>query len=139
MKVLLFSMPDSSPFVRAREWEIANLAISSLAGNLSARHEVQCADLVVRQWSVRRSVERALTRFRPDVVGLSSMTFQYHSAQHIARMVRRLVPHAITVLGGYHATFMAEDLVGEADDGAVRGALVRDVLERSVDKRLHHL
>ena len=70
------SMPDTAPYTAKREWEAPSLGIASIAGNLDPRHQVWLADLVVRRWSVAASVRRALRKYRPDIVGLSAMTFQ---------------------------------------------------------------
>lgn len=110
MRVLLVSMPDRHPYIAKREYEAPSLAISSLSGNLSARHQVWLADLSVRKWSVRASVRRCLRRFAPDIVGLSAMTFQYYTARRIARLIKAERPQSLVALGGYHATTMAHEL-----------------------------
>ena len=44
MRVLLMSMPDTTPHIAKREWEAPSLGIASIAGNLDRRHEVWLAD-----------------------------------------------------------------------------------------------
>ena len=130
MKVVLFSMPDRHPYIAKREYEAPSLSISSLAGNLDRRHEVWLADLSVRAWSVRSSVRACLRKYKPDIVGLSGMIFQYFTARRIARLVKAESPGTLVVLGGYHATTMCRELAespeaeyldfiwrGEADHG----------------------
>jgi hypothetical protein len=34
MRVLLMSMPDTTPYIAKREWEAPSLGIASIAGNL---------------------------------------------------------------------------------------------------------
>lgn len=110
MRVLLFSMPDVIPHIAKRQWEAPNLGLSSIAANLDPRHGVFIADLVVRQWSVPSSVRRCLQKYKPDVVGLSAMIFQYYTARKIARLIRKERPGTLVVLGGYHATTMYREL-----------------------------
>jgi anaerobic magnesium-protoporphyrin IX monomethyl ester cyclase len=130
MKVLLISMPDRHPYIAKREYEAPSLGISSIAGNLDRRHEVWLADLSVRKWSVQSSVRTCLRTFKPDIVGLSAMIFQYHTARRIARLIKAESPGTPIVLGGYHATTMCRELAesperevldyiwsGEADHG----------------------
>ena len=125
MKVLLMSMPDTTPFIAKREWEAPSLGISSLAGNMDPRHEVWLADLVVRRWSVPASVRRALKKYKPDIVGLSAMTFQYFTARKIARLIKREFPGTLIALGGYHATMMYHELADSPEseflDFIIRG------------------
>ncbi len=130
MKIVLFSMPDRHPYFGKREYEAPSLGISSIAGNLDRRHEVWIADLAVRKWSVRSSVRRLVRRHKPQIVGLSSMIFQYYTARRIARLIKEEFPDTLIVLGGYHATTMYRELAdspeaevldfifrGEADHG----------------------
>jgi len=130
MNVLLFSMPDRHPYIGKREYEPPSLGLSSIAGNLDRRHPVWIADLAVRKWSVRSSVRRCLRKYKPDIIGLSSMTFQYYTARRIARLIKQERPGTLIVLGGYHATTMYRELTdspeaevldfvfrGEADHG----------------------
>ena len=117
MRVLLVSMPDRHPYFGKREYEAPSLGISSIAGNLDRRHPVWIADLCVRKWSVRSSVRRCLHKYKPDIVGLSSMIFQYYTARRIARLIKAESPGTLIALGGYHATTMCRELADspEAD------------------------
>jgi len=130
MRVLLASMPDRHPYFGRREYEIPSLGLSSMVGNLDRRHSVWQADLAVRKWSVRSSVVRAVRRHKPEIVGLSSMIFQYHTARRIAQLIKKESPGTLIALGGYHATSMYRELAsgpeaklldfifrGEADHG----------------------
>jgi radical SAM superfamily enzyme YgiQ (UPF0313 family) len=110
-------MPDRHPYFGKREYEIPSLGLSSIIGNLDRRHSVWQADLSVRKFSVRSSVVRAVRRYKPEIVGLSAMIFQYHTARHIAQLVRQESPKTLIVLGGYHATSMYRELAAspEAD------------------------
>ncbi len=74
MNVLLLSMPDSFEHMPSIVIRMPNGALSSLAGNIDPHHRVAIADLILTQRSVRRTVERLVQEFSPQVVGLSVMT-----------------------------------------------------------------
>ena len=101
MNVLLFSMPDSFEHMPSLAIRMPNGALSSLAGNVDAHHAVAVADLILVQARVRETVEDLVMRHRPDVVGLSVMTFQRRTAQKVARLIRSLSPSTKIVVGGY--------------------------------------
>ena len=111
MRILLLAMPDTVDFID-NVMRIPNLALASLAGNLPD-HEVQVMDLVLYKPSIRRAVEQVLAKFRPQLVGLSAMTFQYDTLLRLARVVRGVDPHIQVVAGGYHPSLMARELPEE--------------------------
>src|SRR5574341_2243900 len=92
MRILLLSMPDSFEHTPTIAIRMPNGALSSLAGNLDPHHDVAVADLILAQSSVRRTVERLIDQRRPDLVGLSVMTFQRATARRVIALVRTLVP-----------------------------------------------
>ena len=101
MRILLLSMPDSFEHTSAITMRMPNGALGSLAGNVDAHHEVACADLILAQRHAASTVERLLSSFQPDVVGLSIMTFQRPTAERLAALVREVRPAARIVVGGY--------------------------------------
>ncbi len=118
MKIVLISMPDVTPIiVHESALHIPNLGIACVAGNIDPEHDVYVIDLIRKRRKVRKYLTRTLTKIRPDVVGLSAMTWQFDTCVKIARLVRRLLPEVKIVLGGYHATLMAEEI---ADSEASR-------------------
>ncbi len=131
MRVLLLGMPDvASCFDRTMRFP--NLGIASVAANITGA-EVSVLDLVLHARRVGDAVRDALERVRPDVVGLSAMTFQYDTAKLVAGIVRSALPGAKTVLGGYHATLAYESIA--SDDGArVFDYLVRGEGEVTMDR-----
>ena len=101
MNILLLSMPDSFEHTATVAMRMPNGALASLAGNVDGHHRVAVADLILVQRRVRETVERLVSDFSPDIVGLSVMTFQRHTARKIAALVRALRPSARIVVGGY--------------------------------------
>jgi anaerobic magnesium-protoporphyrin IX monomethyl ester cyclase len=101
MRILLLSMPDSFEHTPVLAIRMPNGALASLAGNVDPQHYVAAADLVLVQDSVRQTVERLVRDERPDLVGLSVMTFQRATARRIIALIRSIVPGARIVVGGY--------------------------------------
>src|SRR5499426_4416258 len=123
MRVLLFSMPDSFEHTPTLAMRMPNGALASLAGNLDPAHEVAIADLILAQSAVRTTVEQLVRDQRPDIVGLSVMTFQRSTARRVISLVRALRPHAFIVVGGYDPSLAPEAWTNPAIgvDAIVRG------------------
>lgn len=123
MQILLLSMPDAFEHTSVITMRMPNGALASLAGNLDPHHHVAVADLVLVHGRVRQTIEDLIRSTRPDVVGLSIMTFQRRTAQRVAALVRRLRPEATIVVGGYDPS-LALDVYEDPSWGAdvvVRG------------------
>lgn len=126
MKILLMSMPDVAPVIMHESaFHMPNLGIASIGANIDAGHEVYVVDLIRKRFRLRKHLERMLAAIQPDLVGLSSMTWQYGTCVKIMRLVKRLLPRTKIVVGGYHATLMFEEMAGSEDarhiDFIVRG------------------
>jgi radical SAM superfamily enzyme YgiQ (UPF0313 family) len=101
MNVLLLSMPDSFEHMPTLAIRMPNGALSSLAGNVDDHHNVAVVDLVLVQDRVRATVERFVAENKPDLVGLSVMTFQRKTAFKIIELIRALRPGVRVAVGGY--------------------------------------
>jgi anaerobic magnesium-protoporphyrin IX monomethyl ester cyclase len=108
MQILLLSMPDSFEHTPSIAIRMPNGGLGSLAGNVDAHHQVAIADLVLVQSSVRRTIERLMAQHRPDLVGLSVMTFQRATARRIIALLRSLDPGVKIVVGGYDPSLAPE-------------------------------
>ncbi len=123
MNILLLSMPDSFEHMPSLVVRMPNGALTSLAGNVDLHHKVLVADLILVQRRVRETVVRLMREFKPDVVGLSVMTFQRKTARKIIDLVRSLAPAARVTVGGYDPS-LAPDAYTELSGGVdfiVRG------------------
>ena len=123
MNVLLLSMPDSFEHMAPVAIRMPNGALTSLAGNLDAHHAVTVADLILVQDRVLATVEQLVRAHRPDVVGLSVMTFQRRTALRLIGHLRQWRPDLTVVVGGYDPSLAAEAYLA-ADSGVdvvVRG------------------
>jgi len=102
MKILLLAMPDAANNFH-RIIKVPNLGLCSLAAQLDS-HEVKVVDLVLVHKNIRSWLTEFLREFTPDLVGVSSMSFQYQSAREVMAICRACAPAAKIVLGGYHAS-----------------------------------
>ncbi len=123
MRVLLLSMPDSFEHMPSIVIRMPNGGLTSLAGNVDEHHEVVVADLILAQKDVRGTVEGLLEERRPEVVGLSVMTFQRRTALRLIEMVRQRRPEAKIAVGGYDPSLAPEAYTeaGRGVDFIVRG------------------
>ena len=115
MRVLLVSMPDSFEHMPSVGIRMPNGALTSLAGNVDAHHDVAVADLVLVQDRVRETLLRLLDERDPEIVGLSVMTFQRPTARKVVGLVREVRPRARIVVGGYDPSLAPEAYVDLAD------------------------
>ncbi|MEA3467177.1 MAG: radical SAM protein [Thermodesulfobacteriota bacterium] len=126
MKVLLVSMPDVVPvLVHEAAVHIPNLGIASIGGNIDPEHDVFLVDLIRKRRSVKKYLSKVVGRIKPDLVGLSAMAWQYDTCIRVAHLIKELHPEVKIVIGGYHATLMAEEIAQSPDskwiDFIVRG------------------
>ena len=126
MKILLLSMPDVAPVImHPSAIHMPNLGIASLGANIDEGHEVWIADLIRRRRRPGAYIKHLLEHFRPEVVGLSAMAWQYHTCTRIIDLIRRTRPEARIVIGGYHATLMYTEIAAGPEarqiDFMVRG------------------
>lgn len=71
---------------------------------------------------VWREVAETLRNYKPDLVGLSSLSVEIGSANRIADLCKEYNPQCTVVLGGLHATFMTDScLENKSIDFIVRG------------------
>src|SRR5688572_694000 len=123
MTILLLSMPDAFEHTPTIAIRMPNGALASLAGNLDPHHHVAVADLVLAQASVRQTVKSLIDRLKPDLVGLSVMTFQRVTARRLIAFIRSLKPDVRIVVGGYDPSLAPDEWIDPAlgVDAIVRG------------------
>ncbi|MCA1795715.1 MAG: cobalamin-dependent protein [Desulfobacteraceae bacterium] len=126
MKIVLISMPDVTPvIIHETAVHMPNLGIASIGANIDEKHEVYVIDLIRKRRQVRKYLTRTLLKIRPDLVGLSAMTWQFDTCVKIIRLIKRLLPHVGIAIGGYHATLMYKEIAAsdesELIDFMIRG------------------
>jgi len=70
-------------------------------------HEVEILDLLLARTTPDK-VERRIERFRPELVGITSVTLNHHIAESIAAVVRKCDERVPVVMGGPHVSFEIE-------------------------------
>ena len=112
-----------NPFYPIDETPSPPLGLAFLAGALEAAGcEVQILDLVVEAYHPER-MQQILDTFQPDLVGATAVTMTFDHAVGVLTGIKALAPDRVTVMGGPHVTFWAEETLKRypAVDIVVRG------------------
>ncbi len=96
------------------------LELGYLAAALNGEHTVKVLDLRLARYP-RRTFAASVTRFRPQVIGLSGYTHEASIVKELARLAKLAAPSTRVVVGGHHATVAPEDVATEHVDAVVRG------------------
>lgn len=93
-------------------------------------HEVTVIDCMASEMG-HKQLKAKLASFKPDVVGITSMTPTIQSTLMSARAAKEVCPYATVTLGGPHATFMDRQILEQeaAVDVVVRGEGEQTLLE----------
>jgi len=126
MKILLMSMPDIAPVImHASAFHMPNCGIASVGANIDDGHEVFIIDLIRKRGQLKKYLTKTMLKIRPDLVGLSSMSWQYETCVKLIKLIKQLLPDVKIVIGGYHATLMHEEIAASPEspfiDFMIRG------------------
>jgi len=98
-----------NPYYPISEGPSPPLGIAFLGAALEAANiDVSVADFVVNPYS-SACLEDILNRFQPQIVGITSVTMTFDNAVQIAKDVKQINPDIVTVMGGPHVSFCAEE------------------------------
>lgn len=140
MRVLLVNPPPRMRVDQFDTPDFGRVGLAYLAAMLRRDPAVAVAVVDARLERLRHDevLDRA-RRFGPDVVGLTAFTNEVRSAARVARGVKRLLPGAVTVLGGPHVSALPEATLEEFpefDVGVVgEGEHTLDALAHALDRR----
>lgn len=116
MKILL---AQPSPFEPGRLgleniiWLSEPVALTSLAA-VVPEHEVRILDM---RLEVDLAFNEALLEFRPDIVGVTSMTTDCYQAKALLEIAKgTLGPRCVTIVGGHHPTLAPADFEADCVD-----------------------
>ncbi len=113
-KLLLITPPYHCGVVEvAGRWVPLNLLYLATAAR-RAGVEVKLFDAMSR-FDGEEEVAAAVNDFDPDYVGIPSITATVPAALDVARLVKKLMPDCKTIVGGVHPTFMAEEMLRDAE------------------------
>ncbi|NJM83673.1 MAG: magnesium-protoporphyrin IX monomethyl ester anaerobic oxidative cyclase [Tabrizicola sp.] len=98
--------------------------VAYLAGSLKAAgfDDIHFIDAMTNHIGPEE-LRRRLAGLKPDVVGCTAITPAIYEAEDVLKIAAEVVPGAVRVLGGIHATFMFRQVLSEAPwvDVIVRG------------------
>ncbi|MBM3155753.1 MAG: radical SAM protein [Chloroflexi bacterium] len=126
MKTLLINPPY--PF---SEIPIMPMGLAYIAAVLEQKgHDVEVLDLLVSRYS-KEKIKHKLEQYKPDIVGLTSVTMNYPIASDIIKYCKSIDKDLITVIGGPHVTFDTVDTLTKAPwiDIIVRGEGEQTILD----------
>jgi len=126
MKTLLINPPY--PF---SEIPIMPMGLAYIAAVLEHKgHEVEILDLLVSRYS-KEKIKRKLEQYKPDIVGLTSVTMNYPIASEIIKYCKSIDKDILTVIGGPHVTFATIETLTEAPwiDIIIRGEGEQTILD----------
>ncbi|MGR3313090.1 magnesium-protoporphyrin IX monomethyl ester anaerobic oxidative cyclase [Roseovarius indicus] len=113
--------------------------VAYIAGSLKAAgfDDVHFIDAMTNDLTDAEIAAR-LQELQPDVVGTTAITPSIYKAERILEIAKQVVPDALGILGGVHATFMFKQVLSEAHwvDVIVRGEGEEIIVEliRAVDE-----
>lgn len=85
------------------------LGLAYLAAALEdAGVEVKVLDFVVFPYS-KKGLEAELTNFKPNIVGVTSVTMNFDDAIEVVKDVKGIDPEILTIMGGAHVSFCAKE------------------------------
>lgn len=138
MRVLFINPPECAASGLMDLAAFEPLGLELLAASLAPRHETRLLDLVFE----KRDVESAIADFKPGMVCMGCFTSQVYAVRELLRRAKRCDPGLVTVVGGYHPTFMPGDFDEPFVDAVGIGpgvpalAELADTLEAGGDLRL---
>lgn len=110
MKVALIQ-PSSERYIGFQHTAVTEpLGLEAIAGAASAH------DIVMLDMRFDRNIERFLLKERPDAVGVAiPFTTLVYVGHRVLANARRLLPRAVTFVGGHHAALNPMDFLGRCD------------------------
>ena len=119
-------MPDVAPVIMHESaFHMPNCGIASVGGNIDDGHDVYIIDLIRKRRNLKNYITKTLLKIRPDLVGLSSMAWQYDTCLKLVKLIKQMLPEVKIVIGGYHATLMHEEIAPSSEaaliDFMIRG------------------
>ena len=106
MKVMLVNPPDfGSKYREFLGMVVPPLGLAYIAAVLEKHgFRVSIVDAPALNLSLR-DIGKIVYREKPDVVGIQALTPSIYSAYGVARVVKKISPETVVVMGGYHPTF----------------------------------
>lgn len=82
------------------------------------RFDIEVLDTQVERMK-SRDIEQALKERKPDVVGVSAMTFLVKDALEVCRLAKKVNPDTHTIVGGAHPTIYPREMLSQPETDSV--------------------
>jgi anaerobic magnesium-protoporphyrin IX monomethyl ester cyclase len=112
---------------------VASYALEALGD----RFQIEILDAQVEKID-DRALETYLEKERPDIVGITCMTFLIIDALKVARIVKTIKPETVVIMGGVHPTIYPKEVISQPEIDAVvigEGELAFSELLDALSKR----
>ncbi len=80
-------------------------------------HNIRIVDMILE----RQPLARIIKEFKPDLVGMTAYITHIRTVKAYARIIKEVLPHCKTVIGGVHAEVVPEDFVDPMVDYILQG------------------
>ncbi len=108
MKIVL----STPPWKTTELWPPLGLLYIASSVRESRHDEVKVLDAFCMNLS-KEECSQWIVKERPDVVGFNCSTHTFMQTVETIREIRKGLPEAVIILGGYHATFAAQEILKE--------------------------
>ena len=109
------------PYTQFTHVHPLGIMMIAAAAREAGHADMHILDMKVEGWTPQQACD-AIERLRPDVVGLSAMTYEAGCMHEVARELKRRLPQVVIACGGPHPSVAAADvLLDTAVDHVVRG------------------
>ena len=117
MKILLIQPPKAPATIGGEDFYIFEpLGLEYLASAVADSHDIKILDM-----RLEKGLEKTLSGFRPDIVGITSYTVNVNVSKGLLKAAKDWDPGVFTIIGGHHATVSPEDFNGPFIDMVVMG------------------
>ena len=121
-KVLLMNMPSSIRIYKGTKSALKGIiaprplvSLVELAGSvLYAGGDCKILDLQASEKPFDE-LEKTLSSFKPDIVGLTFTTLLFEEAKQVAKFIKEKAPKTLIIAGGVHPTIYPEEVAKVSD------------------------
>ena len=114
------------------------LSVATLKGYIKekTRHEVKIIDLVFHKNDWKKHVHRIIEGEKPDMIGLSVLSFNYPEAVEIARYIKKNFDIKI-IFGGIHVMLSPQEVIERGEVDIICTGEGEEVLHELLDNSLN--
>ena len=115
-----------------------SLSVASLKGfiNEKTKHEAKIADLVFHKKIWKKYLKEKIRKEKPDLIGLSVLSFNYPEALHIAKFIKKNFGIKI-IFGGVHVILSPHEVIENEDVDIICTGEGEETLKELLDHNLN--